>query len=139
MFGTEQTIASKHCEFAAVSKQTDEKYWVEAKMRAVVGLLGRTAADGGADGQPLARLIPHLNDALAKPAADKRLIFIDVNTPTALTVGIGGICSDPSSYRLLRGFTNRKWRRYWAQPPDSCRHRRKLAATSNLATVALVF
>jgi hypothetical protein len=75
----------KHCEFSAVSNQTGEKYWVEAKMRAVAGLLGRTSADGGADGQPLARLIPHLNDALAKPAADKRLVFIDVNTPSALT------------------------------------------------------
>ncbi|MGX4773894.1 YecA family protein [Bradyrhizobium guangdongense] len=71
----------KHCEFAAVSGRTGKKYWVEAKMRSVAGLLGRTEADGGADARPLARLIPHLNDALAKPASDDRLIFIDVNTP----------------------------------------------------------
>ena len=70
---------SKHCEFAAVSEKTGKRYWVEAKMRAVNGLLGRTAADGGADGDALARLIPHLNSALAKPAQDERLIFIDLN------------------------------------------------------------
>jgi hypothetical protein len=33
---------SKHCEFAAVSKKTGKRYWVEAKMRGVAGLLGRT-------------------------------------------------------------------------------------------------
>lgn len=76
---------SKHCEFSAVSKKTDTKYWVEAKMRAVAGMLGRTTADGGKEGKPLARLIKHLNDALGKPAHDQRLIFIDVNTPTRLT------------------------------------------------------
>jgi hypothetical protein len=40
---------SKHCEFAAISKHTGKKYWVEAKMRAVSGLFGKTAADGGTD------------------------------------------------------------------------------------------
>jgi hypothetical protein len=73
---------NKHCEFAAISSTTGKRYWVEAKMRSVAGLLGKTSADGGADDKPLARLIPHLNDALAKPAADDRLIFIDVNTST---------------------------------------------------------
>jgi hypothetical protein len=60
---------SKHCEFAAISAQTGTRYWVEAKMRAVRNILGRTDADGGPDGKPLARLIPHLNDALAKRPA----------------------------------------------------------------------
>ena len=72
--------ATKHCEFAAVSQRTAKKYWVEAKMRSVAGLLAKTQSDGGADRKPLSRLIPHLNDALAKPAADERLIFIDLNT-----------------------------------------------------------
>ncbi len=72
--------ASKHCEFAAVSKRTGKKYWVEAKMRAVIGFFGKTAADGSNDPNPLSRLVPHLNDALSKPAADERLIFIDLNT-----------------------------------------------------------
>jgi SEC-C motif len=72
--------ASKHCEFAAVSKTTGKRYWVEARMRSVNGLLGRTAADGGSDAKPLSRLIPHLNGALKKPAKDERLIFIDLNT-----------------------------------------------------------
>ena len=30
---------TKHCEFSAVSKKTGKKYWVEAKMRAVTGIL----------------------------------------------------------------------------------------------------
>ncbi|SRR5579883_466618 len=61
-------------------KETGRKYWVEAKMRSVVGLLGKTIADGTSDANPISRLIPHLNSALAKPAADERLIFIDLNT-----------------------------------------------------------
>lgn len=70
---------SKHCEFAAISSHTGKRYWVEAKMRSVAGLLGKTQQDGGPDGKPLSRLIPHLNAALAKPAAGERLIFIDLN------------------------------------------------------------
>jgi hypothetical protein len=70
---------SKHCEFAAISCHTGKRYWVEAKMRSVAGLLGKTRQDGGSDGKPLSRLIPHLNAALAKPAAEERLIFIDLN------------------------------------------------------------
>jgi hypothetical protein len=71
--------ATKHCEFAAVSPVTGAKFWVEAKMRAVIGQLGRTKADGGSSTNPLSRLIPHLNAAFAKPAADERFIFIDLN------------------------------------------------------------
>jgi len=70
---------TKHCEFAAVSKRTGKRYWVEAKMRGVKGLLGKTEKDGGSDDDPLSRLIPHLNQALKKPAQDDRLIFIDIN------------------------------------------------------------
>jgi len=72
--------ASKHCEFAAISKATGKRYWVEAKMRAVAGLLGRTERDGGNDLNPLSRLNKHITDALRKPAADERLIFTDLNT-----------------------------------------------------------
>jgi hypothetical protein len=70
---------AKHCEFAAVSKATGKKYWIEAKMRAVVGLLGRTAADGTTSSNPISHMVGHLNGALAKPAADERMIFIDLN------------------------------------------------------------
>jgi SEC-C motif-containing protein len=70
---------SKHCEFAAVSRETGKKYWVEAKMGSVAGVLGKTQRDGGGGRKTLGRLIPHLNNALAKPAADERLIFIDLN------------------------------------------------------------
>jgi hypothetical protein len=74
---------SKHCEFAAVSRETGKKYWVEAKMGSVAGMLGKTQLDGGSGRRTLGRMIPHLNNALAKPAADERLIFIDLNvTPT---------------------------------------------------------
>jgi hypothetical protein len=71
---------TKHCEFSAVSKKTGKRYWVEAKMRAVVGLLGKTESDGTKKTDPTSELIKHLNDALEKPAANERLIFIDVNT-----------------------------------------------------------
>jgi hypothetical protein len=76
--------ASKHCEFAAVSRRTGKRYWVEAKMRSVVSILGKTDKDGGPDGKPLSQLIPHLNKALAKPAANERLIFIDLNAEPGL-------------------------------------------------------
>ena len=80
----ETDSASKHCEFAAVSKTTRKKYWVEAKMRAVSGLLGRTDEDGTSKSDPTSSLIRQLNDALKKPATDERLIFIDLNTDAAL-------------------------------------------------------
>jgi len=74
---------TKHCEFAAVSKKTGKRYWVEAKMRGVVGLLGKTDRDGTTNPNPISQLVPHLNAALKKPAADERLIFIDLNTEAA--------------------------------------------------------
>lgn len=73
----------KHCEFSATSK-IGKKYWVEAKMRAIAGVLGRTPADGGADTKPIKRLVPHLNAAFAKPADAARLIFVDLNTSEGL-------------------------------------------------------
>jgi hypothetical protein len=71
--------AVKHCEFSAVSK-TGKKYWVEAKTRSVVGLLGKTEHDGTKSTDATSELVKHLNGAFAKPAADERLIFIDLNT-----------------------------------------------------------
>ena len=50
-------------------------------MRSVIGLFGKTSADGGPDDKSRGRLIPHLNGALAKTATDERLIFIDLNAP----------------------------------------------------------
>lgn len=72
--------ATKHCEFSAVSKHTGKKYWVEAKTRGVVGLLGKTEHDGTKNADATSELIKHLIGALNKPAADERLIFIDLNT-----------------------------------------------------------
>jgi hypothetical protein len=45
-------------------------------------------------------MIKHLNDALAKPAADKRMIFIDVNTPTALATNGMPDWLEPAMKRL---------------------------------------
>jgi hypothetical protein len=72
---------SKHCEYSAVSRTTDKKYWVEAKMRSVSGILGKTDADGTKSDNPLSHLSHHVTSALKKPATDDRLIFVDVNAP----------------------------------------------------------
>jgi hypothetical protein len=53
-------------------------------MRSVAGLFGKTERDASSDQKPLSKLIPHLNRALAKPANDERLIFIDLNAPHAM-------------------------------------------------------
>jgi hypothetical protein len=70
---------TKHCEFAAVALGSGKRYWVEAKMRGVAGELGRPSADGGSPNKPLSTMVKQLNAALAKPAADERMIFIDLN------------------------------------------------------------
>jgi hypothetical protein len=74
--------ANKHCEFSAVSQTTKTKYWVEAKSRAVAGILGKTKEDGVSPSvkDSTTRLTIQINEALAKPASGSRLIFIDVNT-----------------------------------------------------------
>ena len=80
----ETDLSTRHCEFAAVSHRTGKKYWVEAKMRAVVGLLGKDDNDGTRNPNLISQMIPHLNDALRKLAADDRLIFVDLNTGAAI-------------------------------------------------------
>ena len=73
---------TKHCEFSAISKETGKKYWVEAKMKSVAGILGKTTVDGSpSTSKPDSQVITHLGEALGKPADDERLIFIDVNAP----------------------------------------------------------
>ncbi|MCR4379205.1 MAG: SEC-C domain-containing protein [Rhodospirillales bacterium] len=77
----EADLTQKHCEFSAISKRTGKKYWVEAKMRSVSGVLGKTDADGQpATSKPTGRLSTHLREALKKPASDDRIVFIDLNT-----------------------------------------------------------
>lgn len=75
----ESDKSRKHCEFAAFSKKTGKRYWVEAKMRGVKGVLGKTEKDGTINLNPTSELIKHLNKALKKPAQNERLIFIDLN------------------------------------------------------------
>ncbi len=73
--------SSKHCEFSAISMLTGKKYWIEAKMRSVSGLFGKTDLDGTTHWDPTSLMSKHLGDALKKPAPDERLVFIDVNAP----------------------------------------------------------
>jgi hypothetical protein len=73
---------SQHCEFAAVSRDTGQKFWIEAKMRSVAGVLGKNETDGAPARNaenPISRLVTHLHAALRKPADDRRMIFIDLN------------------------------------------------------------
>lgn len=69
----------KHCEFSAVSPDTGKVYWVEAKMRGVAGVLGKTSADASKGSDPTSQISKHVREALKKPADGERLIFIDVN------------------------------------------------------------
>lgn len=81
----ESVRKTKHCELSAISKTTGNKYWVEAKMKAVEGLFGKTSADGSSDNNPTSKLNNHLSNALRKPALDgQRIVFIDVNAPAQL-------------------------------------------------------
>lgn len=78
----ESERGTKHCEFAAISKETGEKYWIEAKMRSGSRFLGKDDTDGVTGeraSNPISRLPTHLSAALAKPADSRRMIFIDLN------------------------------------------------------------
>lgn len=68
------------CEFYAVSKVTGKRYSVEAKARAVQGVLGKTELNGRKVDNPTSNLTEHINLALKKPSDSERLIFTDVNT-----------------------------------------------------------
>jgi hypothetical protein len=72
---------TKHCEFAAIHKASGKRYSVEAKMRSVNGLLGKTEKDGSNDQKTLGKIITHLHGALTKPSEAERLVFIDINAP----------------------------------------------------------
>lgn len=92
--------ASKHCEFAAVSKASGKRYWVEAKMKAVSGFFGKTDKDGTSDPNPISHMFHHLNAALAKPAMDERLIFIDLNSDDGLSSDVKPAWIDRAVARL---------------------------------------
>ncbi len=71
----------KHCEFSAISGETGERYCVEAKMKSVAGILGKTKLDGSSPtSKPDSHVTAHLREALRKPANGERIVFIDVNT-----------------------------------------------------------
>lgn len=70
----------RHFELTATSKRSGCSFSVEAKSRGRAGRLGRP---GQAESEESLQLdFGHLlSDALAKPARDERLVFIDVNLP----------------------------------------------------------
>lgn len=78
---------AKHCEFSARSKATGTLYWVEAKMRSVQGVLGKTTQDGTKSNDPTSSFKRHLREALQKPAPDQRMIFIDLNAESRVRDG----------------------------------------------------
>lgn len=80
----EDDTDTKHCEFSAISLKTGKKYWVEAKMRSVVGILGKTKKNGTKKKDPTCMLSKHIKNAFKKPAEDERIIFVDVNTKPEL-------------------------------------------------------
>lgn len=86
----EDDLATKHCEFSAVSQTSGRKFWVEAKSRSVEGLFGKTALDGVKQNErdPTGNMTTHIKAALKKPAADERLIFIDLNAADKNVNGI---------------------------------------------------
>ncbi|GGB73172.1 hypothetical protein [Blastomonas aquatica] len=77
---------SQHCEFGAISKDTGEKFTIEAKMRSISGILGKDHTDGTPEekaGNPISHLATHLHAAMRKPADGQRMIFIDLNAEMA--------------------------------------------------------
>jgi hypothetical protein len=50
-------------------------------------MLGKTVSDGTTKANPVSHLVEHLNRALEKPAADERLIFIDLNADGEIVDG----------------------------------------------------
>lgn len=75
----EQDQEIKHPECYAISPITEKKYFVEAKMRSIKGVMGQ---DQGSDSTDItARATVHLNKALEKdnPQGVERMIFIDLN------------------------------------------------------------
>ncbi len=71
---------TKHCEFVARSSTTATTYHVEAKTRAVAGIMGKGPNDGAKDdSDPTAKVVTHVAAALKKPAAGQRFIFVDLN------------------------------------------------------------
>lgn len=75
----EQNNNIKHCELYAVSKETNQRYSIEAKARGLKGVLGKI--DGpSAGGDPTIQLTKHINAALKKPSENaQRIIFVDLN------------------------------------------------------------
>lgn len=93
----EGDFGTKHCEFSARSRITGEKYWIEAKARSVSGVLGKTKADSAKRSDPTLQMTKHINEALLKPAPDRRMIFVDINSPPGF-----GEAEPPWFYQAIR-------------------------------------
>lgn len=76
-FENERDGSTTHCEFTATSKKTGNRYSIEAKTRAVQGILGKE--EGASTKEP--RVKRQLIKALKKKADHPRIVFIDINVP----------------------------------------------------------
>lgn len=79
-FEDESDRSISHCEFKAIHKSTGQKYSIEAKSRHRLGLLGQPGRPKKPEEIRL-RVGRLLRSALAKHAANTRMIFIDINMP----------------------------------------------------------
>ena len=76
----ESDLNSKHCEYVARSPETGIEYYVEVKARSIPGMLGKSPRlKIKGQKNPTSKITTHLRLALKKPAAGKRIIFIDLN------------------------------------------------------------
>lgn len=89
-YENEDDSSITHCEFTAICKVSGQRHSVEAKTRAVEGVLGKRTGRKSED--PNVR--NQLYSALKKEAKYPRIIFIDVNVPE-------GPSNDTDAYYLL--------------------------------------
>ena len=80
VFEDDTDRSRSHCEFTAIHKTTGKKYTIEAKSRHRPGLLGRPGKPQKPEHIRL-RVGRLLRSALAKEAAEERIVFIDMNMP----------------------------------------------------------
>ena len=81
-FSDEEDSTSAHCGGLAVHKRTGKRYAGEMKAKGRPGLLGKPG-ERPANESMKGKVDRLLREALAKPADDDRLVFIDMNLPPA--------------------------------------------------------
>lgn len=84
-FSDESDYSTKHCDLVAFHLRTGNEYFVEMKAKGRAGILGKPGKAPSSDqiSGDVSRL---LRDALRKPVAGERLVFIDMNIPATAEV-----------------------------------------------------